>query len=438
MNDLSLGGLLGRLREASGSVVDPRKGANKQYALGDVIMGAFSVFYTQYPSFLEQQKQMQTRRGKNNAQTIFGISEIASDNQTRNILDEVPPERLFGVFDDCFQLLATNGYLDQFRVSSGDLLLALDGTWYCASEKICCASCLTKTNRDKTTTYYHSMLTPVIIAPGKSQALVLPPEMIMPQDGHDKQDCENAAAKRWSKGCGKRYASFQMTVVADDLYSRQPVMKELCAAGLHYVLVCKEDSHPTLYQWVHLLKEGEDRFTKTVRVRNGAYHELITYHWANTVPIRDTGDAIRVGWCEVTIVREKTEEKRYHNAFVCDRIITEENVEDIVLWGRTRWKVENESNNTLKTKGYHLEHNYGHGEKYLAAVLATMTLLAFLFHTILELSDKAYQELRSMLSSRIKFFNDLRALTTYWCFDSWDDLISFMIRGLKEEIPAPG
>lgn len=438
MKDLTLKSMLESVRRSAAACPDPRAGTNKSYMLENVFLNAFSVFYTQCPSFLEHQRQMQQRRGKNNAQTIFGINDIPSDNQIRNILDPLPPERLFGVFDQCFHLLAKNGYLDQFRVSSGDLLLALDGTWYCVSEKIHCPSCLTKTNRDKTITYYHNMLTPVIVAPGKPHVLVLPPEMITPQDGNEKQDCENAAAKRWTKGCGKRYAAWKIIVVADDLYSRQPVMQELSAAGLHYILVCKEDSHQTLYEWVRLLKEGEDRFTKTVRVRNGSYHEIVTYRWANNVPIRDTDDAIRVGWCDVTIVREKTGEQRYHNAFVCNRMVTQKNVEDIVLWGRTRWKVENESNNTLKTKGYHLEHNYGHGQQYLAALLATMTLLAFLFHTILELCDNAYRTLRSMLVSRVKFFNDLRALTTYWCFESWDDLISFMIRGLKEQIPAPG
>ena len=50
--------------------------------------------------------------------------------------------------------------------------------------------------------------------------------------------------------------------------------------------------------------------------------------------------------------------------------------------GRARWKIENENNNTLKTAGYHLEHNFGHGKQYLASLLATMNILAFLFHTM--------------------------------------------------------
>lgn len=77
----------------------------------------------------------------------------------------------------------------------------------------------------------------------------------------------------------------------------------------------------------------------------------------------------------------------YKNAFATDHWITDQTVEAIVQSGRTRWKVENENNNTLKTKGYNLEHNLGHGKQHLASLLATFNLLWLLFHTLLELLD---------------------------------------------------
>ena len=68
--------------------------------------------------------------------------------------------------------------------------------------------------------------------------------------------------------------------------------------------------------------------------------------------------------------------------------------------GRSRWKIENENNNTLKTKGYHLEHNFGHGKKGLANLLASMNLLAFLFHTVLDLTCELYGKIRAKLGAR--------------------------------------
>jgi hypothetical protein len=85
---------------------------------------------------------------------------------------------------------------------------------------------------------------------------------------------------------------------------------------------------------------------------------------------------------------------------------------------------------------YNLEHNFGHGSEHLSNLLLTMNLLAYLFHTILELFDRRYAVLRKALGRRQIFFNDIRALTRYWCFDSWTDMMLFMLNGLK--IPDPG
>ena len=118
--------------------------------------------------------------------------------------------------------------------------------------------------------------------------------------------------------------------------------------------------------------------------------------------------------------------------FATRHAITTSNVAEIVAAGRARWKIENENNNTLKTKGYHLTHNFGHGKQHLSALLATFNLLAFLFHTLLDLLDPHYQRIRQVLP-RKTFFDDLRALTRYLCFDSWDALMAFMMKGLELE-----
>ncbi len=103
--------------------------------------------------------------------------------------------------------------------------------------------------------------------------------------------------------------------------------------------------------------------------------------------------------------------------------------------GRTRCQVENENNNTLKTKGYNLEHNFGHGKLAIASLLATFNLLSLLFHPLLELLDDKYRLLRQHLPTRKTFFDDVRALTRYLLFDSWDHLLTFMIEGLELAVP---
>ena len=143
-----------------------------------------------------------------------------------------------------------------------------------------------------------------------------------------------------------------------------------------------------------------------------------------------------VNWCELSITHEQTGEVIYRNAFATDFVILETTVEAIVQDGRARWKVENENNNVLKTKGYHLEHNFGHGDSFLASFLLSLNLLAFLFHTVLHLVDLRYQLIRKELRKRQKFFNDINALLRYLVFDDWDHLLNFMIAGLEIEIPS--
>jgi hypothetical protein len=82
-----------------------------------------------------------------------------------------------------------------------------------------------------------------------------------------------------------------------------------------------------------------------------------------------------------------------------------------------------EAFNTLKTKGYHLEHNFGHGQQNLSTVLATLNLLAFACHTVCQLAGQAWRAAMRAAGTRQGFFQHLRAITTYLVFPSWDHLL---------------
>lgn len=430
--------MIASLRRAISRFPDKRKGKNTTYEMMDVAAGAFSVFFTQCPSFLAHQKLMQERYSLSNARTLFGMRDIPTDNHIRDLLDPVSPEVLHQVFANCFKALQKSKHLDTFRTGIGenDLLLALDGTWYFSSQTIHCKNCSTTTYKGEKT-YYHGMLNPAVVAPGNTRVIALPPEFVLPQDGDTKQDCENKAAKRWIARHGKTYTPLHVTILGDDLYCHQPMCDAIITAGFNFILVCKPDSHPTLYEWLKGITEE-----KVLRKWNGKHHEIWTYRYAADVPLKDGEDALPVNWCELTIVREEDGKRLYKNAFVTNHLVTKETIEQIITAGRARWKIENENNNTLKTKGYHLEHNYGHGRNHLASLLATMNILAFLFHTMLEFMNKTYQLLRVALGRRDTLFHSIRTLLTFVCFRSFDSLMAFMIEGLKKPhdpatIPVP-
>ena len=423
--------LVTRFRERLGQLPDHRTGKNISYRIRDAALSAFSVFFTQSPSFLAHQRAMETSKGRSNAGSLFQIEKIPSDNQIRSLLDPIAPENLSPLFAEILLALEQAGELEQFRVMNGQLLISMDGTSYFSSKAIHCPNCQHRTSASGETTYYHTAITPVIVAPGRSQVLSLAPEYIVPQDGHDKQDCERLAAKRWLKHQAGQFKPYSVTLLGDDLYSNQPLCQVILDQKFNFILVCKPESHPILYEWLDSLAASNDIDQLTLRRWNGRFTELITCRFVEEVPLRGGEEALLVNWAEVTIIHRKTGQQLYYNTFVTNHPLTEQTVIPIVEAGRARWKVENENNNVLKTKGYHLEHNFGHGLQHLASFLLTLNLLAFLFHTILELVDAKYRLLRQHLATRRTFFNDIQTLTRYLYFDSWQHLLDFMIKQLE-------
>lgn len=370
--------LLGYLQAAIANITDPRRASpNTQYSVKDAVLSAFGVFFMQCESFLEYQRQLQSRKGRDNAQTLFDVSKIPTDNQIRNILDLIDASALFEVFKHVYRMLKSQGYLKQYEVLCGQLLIALDGTEYFSSQCIHCNQCSHRTHKNGTVTYFHSVILPVIVAPGLEHVISLDPEFISPQDGHDKQDCETAAAKRWITGHAELFEPSGVTLLGDDLYSRQPMCTLSTTYKFHYIFVCLPESHKGLYDWLEFLDKNNEVQHFQQKVRHGHDWHFYNYRWVNRIPLRDTQPAVQVNWFELTITRGSDGEGIYKHAWITDHTVTADNVVKMVESGRARWKTENENHNVLKTKGYHLEHNFGHGKQHLASIMLRREFIGF-------------------------------------------------------------
>lgn len=430
MKRLKFQDLLDVVRQNLEEVPEHRTGRNIQYSIAEAGMGAFSVFYMQSPSFLAHQRDMQRKKGQNNAQGLFGVEQIPSDGQIRNLLDPVKPEQLREPFWEIYHCLDKSGYLDPYRGVGGTRLVSLDGSQYFSSQEIHCPNCRV-TVRDEKTYYSHWVMLAVLSAPEKEQVICLDPEFMTPQDGHEKQDCEQQAIKRWVARNAEHFEPWGVTILTDDLHCHQPLCERLLKHKMHFILTCKPESHTTLYEELALLEQVDGAIsTKVVRQWNGRYYERWVYRWAEHLPLRGDAKTLLVSWCELTISNEATDAQLYHSAWATDYLLNEQLVVEVVSNGRSRWKVENEGFNVLKNHGYCFEHNYGHGQKHLSMVLLTLLILAFLFHSVLDLSCLMYQAVRRELATRRTFFNDLRALTRYLYFANWQQLLTFMYQRL--------
>ncbi len=395
----------------------------------------FQYFLCKAPLFWIFRGQCKRRKGKTptvgalgDAQTLFDVFQIPTDNHIRSLLDPVEPMSVYPLFDFIFDGFQRAGVIDAFRATDRRLLLALDGTQYFSSQKLHGSCCSSKTHTNGKTSYSHTVVTPVLVKPGSDKVISLAPEFVCPQDGNDKQDCEINASLRWLESRGSQFAALGTTVLGDDLYCHEPFCRALLNKQFEFILVCKPDSHKTLYEWVDDLDRNGVVKTVVRKRWTGKRNETDTYRYVGDVPLRDSDKALLVNWCEIT-TRTEDGKVLYRNAFATSLVINDASVAEVVASGRARWKIENENNNTLKTKGYHFEHNFGHGEQFLSALLATLILLAYLLHTLLHLMDDKFCLLRQKLPSRRRLFDDMKALTTYLCFDSWEHLLDFMLEG---------
>jgi hypothetical protein len=403
-----LDSLLSVVRRCCEGFPDKRTGTNSQYTMADIGLAALSVFFTQSPSFLDHQRQLETVHGRSNCQTLFGISRIPTDNHIRDMLDPVAPDYLFPAFAAAVAALERSGGIRAFQRLGSHLLIALDGTEYHRSAKVHCRHCSTRTRKGQPTESFHTLLCATIVAPGRAQVVPLEPEFIRPQDGHDKQDCESRAVRRWLKRHGARYKRLNPIYLGDDLHACQPVCEAVLEQGGHFLFTCKPASHQTIQEYLTGIEPEEH----VEQVKRGRERATVRYRWLCGVPLRGDEEALTVNWLMVEILNAKGE-VTYRNSFITDLPVTRATVAELAACGRARWKIENESFNVLKNRGYHLEHNFGHGKEHLAALLACFNLVAFAIHTVCDLALGAWRHARETLGPRTRFFHNLQALSTY-------------------------
>ena len=367
-----LASLLAGLKAVCAAFPDPRKGRSGNIAMADFGLSAFAMFFMQSASFLSFQRALEKGQGRSNCRALFGIEKIPSDNYIRDMIDGADPALLAPCFHRMEQLLLEPAMREAFCRLGGGTLIALDGTEYFCSQKITCPHCQTRKRSNGKIESYHSLLAATVVAPGHSKVVPLAPEFIVKQDGAEKQDCERNAVKRWLMKHGARLKPLRPVYLGDDLFTCQSVVEKLSDNGGDFLFTCKEASHKALYDFI----DGAELARHEVKVRKGKTRETHRYRFVEKIPLRDGKDAVLANWISLEILGAKGVVK-YKTAFVTSLPVTKANVAEIAACGRARWKIENESFNVLKNHGYELEHNFGHGETYLAMALAALNVLAF-------------------------------------------------------------
>jgi hypothetical protein len=424
---LSADALYALLRSGFGGVPEHRQGT-PIISLTDAMMSAFAMFCLKDPSLLA----FDERRSDRNLKTLFGIGQIPSDTQMREILDPVDPEHLRPLFGDVFRQLQRGKALEPFEFYEGCYLLSLDGTGYFSSQKIHCPLCQVKEHQSGAVSYEHQMLAAVIVHPDLKEVIPLAPEPIQKQDGSTKNDCERNAARRLLEKIRREHPRLKLIVVEDGLSSNGPHVRDLIDYGMHFFLGVQPGDHAFLFAQVEAARR-EGRSPKLTRQEKGATCEV---SWVWGVALNYSYQDLRVDFLEY---REYDAQGkcRKHFTWITDLHITCRNAWWFARGGRARWHIENETFNTLKNQGYHFEHNYGHGEQNLSVVFAMLMMLAFLVDQAQQLCCGLFRAVWKKLGSKRALWDNLRSHFRHFRFHSMRHLYEVILDDRAKEVPLP-
>jgi hypothetical protein len=408
--------------------IPDHRGRKSPISLTDALMSAFAMFSLKDPSLLA----FEERRNDKNMRNLFGIARVPSDTRMREILDPVEPRQLRPLFDDVFRQLQRGKALEPYVFYQGCYLLSLDGTGYFSSSSIHCDSCLEKVSKQTgEITYQHQMLAAVMMHPDHREVIPLAPEPIEKQDGSKKNDCERNAAKRLLRQIRREHPHLKLIIVEDGLASNAPHILELQNLNMHFILGAKPGDHSFLFDEV-IAAWDADQVTTLCWTEGDVSCEL---SFINGVPLNESNQNLRVNWLYYSEHGPNGEERKW--TWVTDLKISRKNARWLVKGGRCRWKIENETFNTLKNQGYHFEHNYGHGVKNLSVVFALLMMLAFLVDQVQQLCCPLFQAVWKKMGTKRALWDNLRSHFRHFVFRSMRHLYQVMLYDLAKKLPAP-
>jgi hypothetical protein len=394
------------------------KACRSEYSWEDCLMSGLAIFGFKMPSLLQFEKDKSSEPWlRRNLKTLYGVEKAPSDTTMRERLDVISPAQLRRPFKKIFAYLQRGKALEGYRYLNGHHIISLDGTGQFSSEKVHCKNCCEKHHRSGKVEYYHHMLGAVLVHPDKREVIPLAPEPIVKGDGATKNDCERNAAKRLLADLRREHPHLKVLIVEDGLACNFPHLSLLDSLNMQYVIGVKPGDHQFLFDWLKDLKPMMHQYTDDA----GTLHE---FHAYADVPLNDANYNYRVNVLEYWETKKDGRKQRF--SWVTKLSLKPENVYEVMRAGRSRWRIENETFNTLKNQGYHFEHNYGHGYENLCSVMTMLMILAFLIDQVQQLCCKVYQKARQHLGTLGRFFEKVRNRIDISVWDSWSHLYTFI------------
>lgn len=424
--------LIRGIKSAFGDIQEHRY-QNAQISLSDFLQSGFAMFHLKDPSLHHYRLNFPERKA--NLERIYQISFLSSDSAMREAIDGIEPGQIRECFKVPLQELEKQDVLAEYRVLERYHCLLFDGTGHYCGATTPCEHCLTKVHRNKKgevtrTTYHHQALAAVMAHYENKEVFPVACEAIVKQDGERKNDCELNAAKRlipMVRGMLPK-EKHDLLGVFDGLYPNGPMIRLLGECEMRFVIGIQEGYVP--------LQVERLRAAQTLQKQEwiGQGGEKSIARWHNSLILNGQNLDVQVNYFEYEQF-DRQGARTYYNSWITDIDITADNIEELVKVGRSRWKIENETFNTLKNQGYNLEHSYGHGKKYLATNFMLLTFLAFLVDQIAQRLDAAFEKALKYCKTRKNLWEKVRQVFDLLPCMSMNVIYRFIAKEIKVDFP---
>jgi Transposase DDE domain len=408
---------------------------NAQISLGDYLQSAYAMFHLKDPSLHQYRTNYPEREA--NLERIYGITFLPSDTGMREGIDGIAPKDIQDCFKIPLQMLDNAGIMNQYKVLGRYNSVLIDGTeHYCnSSDEAPCEYCLTKVHKNKKgevtkITYHHQALSSVLAHPKHKEVFPVACEAIVKQDGENKNDCELNAAKRLIPTIREMLpqAYHDLLVVLDGLYPNGPFIRLLNEYQMRYIIGIKEG-----YVLVQIEKLKAQNALQVHEWVNEDGEKCIAQYY-NGLVLNGQNQDIEVNYFQYEQFNTKGV-RTFYSSWITDLPIEQENIQELVEVGRSRWKIENETFNTLKNQGYHLEHSYGHGKKNLTTNFMLLTFLAFLADQIAQKLDKAFDKALKYCKTKKNLWEKVRQVFDLLPCMSMNVIYRFIAKEVKVDFP---
>lgn len=386
-------------------------------------MSGLAIFGLKCPSLLDFDKKRSDNVIAQNLHDLYHINVVPCDTYLRERLDQVDPDKLRSAFTKVFAAFQRGKGLEEFDFLNGHVLISGDGTGHFSSSTVSCPHCCKKEHGNGKITYYHQMFGACIVHPDKKNVIPLCPEVMLNKDGSTKNDCERNACKRFLQNFRREHPHLKVILIEDGLSSTAPHIRMIEEFDLKYILVAKPGDHEFLFEQ---LETSQETLYHEITTDDGIYHQ---FRFLNDASLNKSNRDLKTNIIEYRQTDLKGKELNF--SWITNIRVSTKNILKISKGGRARWKIENETFNTLKNLGYNFEHNYGHGKKYLSTNLCLLMMLAFLIDQVQEICCSLFKKCRKFTRTYYNLWAAMRALFQYVRLFDWENFYLIMIKKKK-------